>query len=355
MTSLIENPVLDDTAETFTTTPRYPEDQGAEVAPRAIRKVLEPSDRIFRGVARIGGAIVLTIMILVGFFLAANAVQAISSVGVVEFLTTQEWSPETGHFGIAALAVGTVLIAFVALVVAFPLSLGISLFITEIAPPGVKRMLTSALDLMAAVPSVVFGLWGLAWLQVVIVPFSKWLSDWFGWIPIFHVDGADPSNPLPTNTLYTSSTFIAGLVVAMMAIPIMASIMRESFSRAPQGEREGALALGATRWGMIRRVVLPFGRGGVIGATMLGLGRALGETIAIYLIISPIFTISFQILQNGSNSIAAHIALRYGEASDFGLSALMAAGLFLFLGTMLLNSVASTVIAFSRSGAESEG
>lgn len=351
MTTTLENVAE---VEASTTTPDYPTD-AAEVSPQPLRRVLEPSDHVFRGLARTGGAIVLAIMILVGFFLAANAIQAINSVGVVEFLTTQEWSPETNQFGIAALAVGTVLIALVALIVAFPLSLGISLFITEIAPPGLRRFLTATLDLMAAVPSVVFGLWGLAWLQVVIVPFAKWLSDWFGWIPIFRVDGADPQNPLPNDALYTSSTFIAGLVVAMMAIPIMASLMRESFSRAPAGEREGALALGSTRWGMIRRVVLPFGRGGVIGATMLGLGRALGETIAIYLIISPIFTINLHILQNGSNSIAAHIALRYGEASEFGLSALMAAGLFLFLGTMLLNSVASTIIGLSRSGADSEG
>jgi phosphate transport system permease protein len=204
------------------------------------------------------------------------------------------------------------------------------------------------------VPSVVYGLWGLAFLQVHVVGLSRWISIWFGWIPVFHVDGADPANPLPDDALYTSSTFIAGLVVGLMIVPIMTSMMTESFSRAPVGEREGAYALGATRWGMIRSVVLPFGKGGIIGGTMLGLGRALGETIAIYLIISPIFQINFHILQNGSNSVAALIALRYAESNEFTMSALMAAGLALFVLTMIVNFTASAIIARSRSGAESE-
>lgn len=339
---------------TLTHRPAYPVEASEKASPRTIRQVRESADRWFRGVSRGGGVIVLAIMVLVGIFLTTNAVQAISAVGLGPFLTTQDWSPETMHFGIAALLVGTVLVAAVALIVGLPLAMGTALFITEAAPAPLRRALTSVIDLMAAVPSVVFGLWGLSWLQPTIVPFSRWLSQWFGWIPIFRVEGADPKNPLPNDALYTSSTFIAGLVVGMMVIPIMTSLMRESFSRAPDGEREGAFALGATRWGMIRSVVLPFGKGGIIGGAMLGLGRALGETIAVYLIISPIFQIDFQILANGSNTIAAHIALRYGEANTFTMSALMAAGLALFVLTMLINFTASTIIARSRSGAESE-
>ncbi len=335
--------------------PDYPEEEQDDATPLTLTRRVEPSDRVFRGISRTGGLIVLAIMVMVGVFLSVNAVQAISSVGVVEFVTETQWSPETNTFGIAALLTGTVLIALVALVVALPLALGMALFLTEVATGTFQRMLRSVIDLMAAVPSVVFGLWGLVFLQVQIVPFARWLSTWFGWIPIFAVDGADPDNPLPNDSLYTSSTFIAGLVVALMIIPIMTSMMVESFSRAPVGEREAAFALGATRWGMIRSVVLPFGKGGIIGGTMLGLGRALGETIAIYLIISPIFQINFHILQRGANSIAAHIALRYGEANPFAMSALMAAGLALFILTMLVNFTASTVIARSRSGAESEG
>lgn len=144
------------------------------------------------------------------------------------------------------------------------------------------------------------------------------------------------------------------MVVSLMVAPIICSVVREVFSQAPVGEREGAYALGANRWGMIRSVVLPFGKGGMIGGTMLGLGRALGETIAVYLIISPVFVIQPHILQNGTSSVSSLIALRYGEASPMGMSALMAAGLALFLMTLVVNFAASSIVARSRSGATSD-
>jgi len=153
--------------------------------------------------------------------------------------------------------------------------------------------------------------------------------------------------------VFTASALIAGLVVAMMVAPIAASIMREVFTQAPVGEREGALALGSSKWGMIRTVVYPFGFGGIVGGTMLGLGRALGETIAVYLVISPVFVINWQVLTTGSNSVSALIALRNGEASQFELSALMAAGLVLFIITMGINFAAGALIQRSRSGAAS--
>jgi phosphate transport system permease protein len=324
------------------------------VTPRRVRQVLERSDLTFRGLTRLSGAIVVSLMVLVGVFLTVRSVQAISKVGILSFLTTQAWYPAIHHFGIAALATGTVLIAVVALVVAFPLSLGMALFISEAVRGGLQRTLISIIDLMAAVPSVIYGLWGLAFLEPAIRPFARWLSIWFGWIPFLRVSGANPANPLPELSLYSASTFIAGLVVGLMIVPVMSSMMRESFSLAPVGEREGAYALGATRWGMIRAVVLPFGKGGIIGGSMLGLGRALGETIAIYLIISPIDQINFHILQVGGNSIAANIALQYGSAGGLTLSALFASGLALFVLTMIVNFTASTIIARSRSGAESE-
>jgi phosphate transport system permease protein len=309
---------------------------------------------VFRGGARLSGAVVLAIMVAVGLFLLLRGLQALKAVGPLKFITTQAWDPDIHNFGIAAVLTGSVMIALVAICVATPLALGTALFISEVAPPRLRRTLIALVDLMAAVPSVVYGLWGFFFLQNAVVGISRWLSTWFGWIPILHVNGADPANPLATASVYTASAFVAGLTVALMVAPIQCSIMREVFAQAPPGEREGALALGATRWGMISAVVLPFGRGGMIGGSMLGLGRALGETIAVYMIISPVFTIQTHILQDGANSVSALIALRYGDASQFGMSALMAAGLSLFVLTLIVNFAASLIVSRSRSGAQSE-
>ncbi|PJI94038.1 phosphate ABC transporter permease subunit PstC [Luteimicrobium subarcticum] len=320
--------------------------------PRRTSTRRAPADRAFRGVLRTGGITVLAIMSFVGIFLLARAWQALRVAGP-GFLTTQTWEPDSGNFGIAAVLVGTLLIATVAVSVALPLALGTSLYISEYAPTRLRRTLVSLVDLMAAVPSVVFGLWGFFWLQGNLTGIARWVSTVFAWFPPLSVEGADPDDPLSPVTLYTSSTFVAGLVVALMITPIMTSIMREVFMQAPVGEREGALALGSTRWGMIRSVVLPYGMGGIIGGTMLGLGRALGETIAVYMIISPVFAVQWHVLQNGANSVSSLIALRYGEASPFGMSALMAAGLALFLLTLAVNFGASSIVARSRSGASS--
>ncbi len=320
--------------------------------PRKLTGVRDRVDLIYRGVTRSGGIIVLVIMLAIGVFLGLRASQAISADGF-EFFWQQAWEPDAGKFGIAAVLIGTILIAIVAVSLALPMALGTSLYISEYAPLRLKKTLIGLVDLMAAIPSVVYGLWGFFALQGSIVPIAKWISQNFGWIPIFAVDGYDPNDPLSTTTVFTSSTFVAGIVVALMITPIMTSIMREVFSQSPIGEREGALGLGATRWGMIRSVVLPFGVGGIIGGTMLGLGRALGETIAVYMIISPVFVIQPHILQNGASSISSLIALKYGEASAFGMSALMAAGLTLFVVTLIVNFGASAIVARSRSGASS--
>lgn len=310
------------------------------------------SDLLFRRTAFGAGVITVSIMLAVGTFLSLRAADALRTKGW-SFLTEQAWSPETNTFGIAAVLFGTVTIALIALAVSVPLSLGAALLLSEVVSGRLRSLLVSLVDLMAAVPSIVFGLWGVYFLQAAIIPVSTWISIWFGWIPFLAVTDAD-GQPFTDASAFTSSAFIAGIVVGFMVVPTQTSIMREAFSRAPIGEREGAFALGATRWGMIRAVVLPFGKGGIIGGTMLGLGRALGETIAVYMIISPIFTINWQVLKTGTNSVSALIALRYGEASEFGLSALMAAGLVLFLVTLVVNFTASSIVARSRSGAESD-
>jgi len=326
---------------------------GDGVVPRKTTIVRGWQDHLFRALARSGGGLVLTLMGLVGLFLVIRGADAIHVAGW-GFVTTQNWDPNAHDFGIAAVLVGTVTIASIAIVVAVPLALGTATFISEYAPEGIRRLLIGIVDLMAAIPSVVYGLWGAFWLDQAIVPVAQWISTYFGWIPIFAVPDFNANDPLATTTVFTSSALVAGLVVAMMVSPISASIMREVFAQAPIGEREGALALGSTRWGMIRTVVYPYGTGGIIGGIMLGLGRALGETIGVYLVISQVFTINLHILHAGTNSISSLIALRYGEANPFEMSALMAAGLVLFLITMAINFGASIIVSRSRSGAATE-
>jgi len=249
-------------------------------------------------------------MTLVGLFLALRAFDAISVAGF-SFITTTVWEPDGGNFGIAAILSGTVFIAVTAILIVVPLSTAVALYISEYAPRRIKGTLVSLVDLMAAVPSVVFGLWGFFFLQNHMIGIARWISTYFGWIPIFSVDGSDPDDPLSTATVFTSSTFIAAVVVAIMVAPFTTAVMREVFSQAPVGEREGAYALGATKWGMIRSVVI-------------------------------------------ANSVSALIALRYGEATPFGTSALMAAGLALFLITLVINFAASTIVARTRSGAATD-
>lgn len=321
--------------------------------PRDVVVNLDRGDRIFQRGSLVTGMTVLAIMAAVGLFLAVEATDALRVAGL-GFLTSSDWQPDSGNFGVASVLVGTILIAFVAVAVAMPISLGVSLFITEVAPPRLRGTLVALVDLMAAVPSVVYGLWGLFLFQGSVLGVARWISRWLGWIPLLDVTGADPNNPLANATVYTASMFVAGLVVALMVMPIQSSIMREVFSQVPVGEREGAFALGATRWGMIRIVSLPFARGGIIGGTMLGLGRALGETIAVLLILSPDFTLKVNILETGGMTASYLIGSRYNEATDFSLSALMAAGLALFAMTLAVNFTASTFVARSRSGATSE-
>ncbi len=340
----------------MTTVREAPEAFAAAASQQRRSLVSRPSasDSVFRQTAYAAGAVTVGIMLAVGTFLSLRASDALKVAGF-HFLTEDQWAPEGGVFGIRAVLFGTVTIALVAMVVAFPLAFGTALLLSEIVGEKAGRFLVALVDLMAAVPSIVFGLWGFYFLQAGVIPVSRWIAATLGtFVPVLAVTDAD-GNRVNDASFFTSSAFIAGIVVGFMVVPTMTSVMREAFSQAPDGEREGAYALGATRWAMITAVVLPFGKGGIIGGTMLGLGRALGETIAVYMIISPIFTINWEVLKTGTNSVSALIALRYGEASGFGLSALMAAGLALFLVTLVVNFTASSVVARSRSGAQSDG
>jgi phosphate transport system permease protein len=306
-------------------------------------------DRAFRFVARGGGAMTLALMGLIGLFLVVRSWKALS-VAKLGFFTRSAWQPSFGHFGVWSALLGTVLIAVIALVIAVPVAIATALFVTEYAPVRLRRPLTSFVDVLAAVPSLIYGLWGRSFLQPRAIHLSRWMGTHLGFIPFFKTK--EPQSIAS----YPASTFIAGLVVALMIVPICTAVMREVFSQAPMGEKEGALALGGTKLGVIRTVVLPFGKGGIIGGSMLGLGRALGETIAVTLIISPVFDphALTHVLQTGGNSIASLIALRFSESNEFGISALMAAGLTLFVITLVVNALASVVVARSRSGAATE-
>jgi phosphate transport system permease protein len=311
--------------------------------PRSVRTTVAGSDRIFRGVLRGGGLVVLAITGLIAFFLIWRATGAFGQVGW-KFFTTTIWLPDQNKFGIGSVLPNGLFIAIIALVIAVPIGLLSALFISEYAPHRIRRALVAVVDLMAAIPSIIYALWGVFFLQPQIIGTIRWVADHFGFIPFLKVPSGD------TPAYFTSSTVMAGLVVSLMVIPIVISISREVFSQAPQGEREAAYALGSTRWGMIRTVVLPYGRGGMIGAIMLGFGRAMGETIAVSLVISPVWTVVTHLLATGGMSIPALIALRYGESTPEMIAALMAAGLVLFLVTLLVNALAGIVVTRSRTG-----
>ncbi len=215
---------------------------------------------------------------------------------------------------------GTVVVAVVALIVGVPVALTTALFLSEYAPAWSRRSLIALVDLAAAIPSVVYGLWGFFEVQPNVVGISNWMSAHLGFIPFFKIV-SPPAN---------ASLFIAGLIVGLMIVPIIASVTREVYSLAPPGEREAALALGASRWQMIRTVVLPFGRGGTIGAVMLGMGRALEETIAVSIILGEAFVISPHILQHGGSTIASLIAINFGSGGKLGLEDLLMCGFVLF-------------------------
>ena len=320
-----------------------------DVSPRSVSRRPTGGDAVFVHVFRAVGASVLVITGGVGLFLAWQAKPTLDHYGW-SFFTTQQWSPESDVLGIAAVLVGTLEVAAVAMAFAFPLALLTAVYISEYAPLKLRPFLVSMVDLMAAVPSIIWGLWGFFLVMPHAAALAHWLQQHLGFLPFFKVD-ADPDAAVWDASRYVASAFCAGIAVAGMVLPMACAVMRQVFSQAPVGEREAALALGATRWGVVTSVVLPFGRGGIIGGSMLGLGRALGETIAVLLIVSPEFVIKPRVLEIGTNTISALIAGRFGDATDIQLSALLAAGFVLFLITLVVNTLAAIIVNRSRSGA----
>lgn len=310
--------------------------------PRSVVDRPGRADRIFDGLSWSAGVSVLALLTTVGVFLLLRSREAIEPTGVWTFLTRVEWRTDVlpQRIGVLGLLSGTVIVAVIAVLLAVPLGVLAALFITEYSSARLRRVLVGLVDLLAAVPSLLFGVWGFLFLSNQIVPLSRWLGEHLGWFPPFTTE---------TGRDLTGSMFIAGVVVALMVLPIVASVSREVFSQTPPGEKEAALALGSTRWGMIRTVVLPYGRGGVVGSAMLALGRALGETIAVALLLPQVPGISGRILEYGGATVSGFIAVRAG-ADSFTLSGLMAAGLVLFVITLGTNMLASIVVARSRSG-----
>ena len=281
------------------------------------------------------GLVVLLILVAIAVFLVVKAIPAFQH-DRGNFLWTKIWDPDnTKVFGIAALVFGTLLSSFLALVMAVPVAVGVALYITQYAPRRLATPLAYATDLLAAVPSVVFGLWGVIVLVPHLVGTQKFLAHYFGWIPLF-----TDSTP----GIVSRSIFAASVVLAIMILPIIAAVSREVLRQSDPSHREAALALGATRWEMIRYAVLPPAKSGIVSATMLGLGRALGETIAVALVLGTKFNINWKVLLPGGNTIAANIANAFGEAGSLGRSALIASGLVLFAITLVVNLIARWVL-----------
>lgn len=293
-------------------------------------------DRVFLGLSRGSGVLLLVVMAAIAGFLTYRASIAISK-DQGNFFTTFDWLPSQTPpvFGIAVLLVGTVISSVIAMVIAVPVAVGIALFISHYAPRRLATTLAYVVDLLAAVPSIIYGIWGALILVPYLGGLNVWLDQYFGWTYIF-----DQTQPGVSRNMLT-----VGILLAIMILPIVTSVSREVFLQVPRMNEEAALALGATRWEVIRLSVLPFGRSGVISASMLGLGRALGETMAVATVLSPSYVMSLHLLDPGGGTFAQNIAAKFDEANPLGRDALIASGLVLFVLTLLVNGAARLIIA----------
>jgi len=286
-------------------------------------------DKVFAGTATGAALLILAVLAGVAVFLVVEAMPAITA-------DPKDISGGNGLVSyIAPLAFGTLMAAAIACLVAIPLSISVALFISHFAPRRLAQPLSYVIDLLAAIPSVIYGLWGVAVLGPAAVSIQDWLGNHVSWIPFFK----GPASATGRTML------VAGLVLAVMILPIVTAVARSVFEQTPRKLQEAALALGATRWEMIRMTVLPFGKSAMISASMLGLGRALGETMAVAIVLSVSGDVTFNLISSANPStIAAHIALDFPESSGVDVNALIAAGLVLFAVTLVINMAARAVI-----------
>jgi phosphate transport system permease protein len=309
--------------------------------PREISTEPRRSDKVFRGVVTSGGLSSLLVLGLIALFLAYRGFEVLKEEGL-GFITNADWSITLdesanvveSNFGLSAMLVGTILCSLVAVVIAVPISVFSALYLNFYAPAWLKRILVAVIDMMAAFPSILFGIWGFLVLMPSVEYWAKLINKYLGWIPLFEVEPY----------FFTRSPFVAGVVLAIMIIPIITSVSREIFAQAPLDRIQAAFALGATRWAMIKAVVIPHGRSGVVGGAMLGLGRAMGETVAVYTVLNIVFQINWHILLGAGGNVASLIILKFGEASEYEIKALMAAGLVLFLLTLIVNAIANVIV-----------
>ena len=295
------------------------------------------ADKVFKWIAFACGTLILVVLAAVFLFLFFRAWPLIGGDQNANKATIESFTGSKAHNFwqyVGPLAFGTILVAALALLIAFFVSVGIALFISQYAPKGLSTALSTIVDLLAAIPSVIYGLWGGIVLVPAIYPFWNWVAKYLGWIPLFKGPAANPARTVAT----------VAVVLAVMILPIITSMARDVYLQTPRLQQEAALALGATKWEMIKLAVLPFGKSGVVSASMLGLGRALGETMAVLMILSPGLHYSFKILQASQNqTIAANIAAQYPEANSLGVSTLIGTGLVLFLITFVVNFIARKI------------
>ena len=300
-------------------------------------KPFAKADRIFFGVARAAAYSSFVIIALILIFLVGRALPAFQSQGIIDFAFGSTWnsSATPAKFQLGPMLWGSILISLIGVVIAVPMAISIAYFIEFMAPKSIGRVVTTVVDLLAAIPSIVLGLWGAFVFSPIAAGWAKMLNQSLGWIPIF-------DNPEQN---FLRSPFIAGIVVAVMIVPIIASITREIFSQMDRDIINASLALGGNRESTLRKVILPTASGGIIGGVLLGLGRALGETVAVLYVLNISFDINWgQVLQAKGGSVASMIISKFGEANPDEISALMADGLVLFVFTLIINSIASYVV-----------